>query len=151
MSFYPVPVFEDLSDALAYVDRLRAHHRTTGNWSLAQICRHLADSVNGSIDGFGVRRHRIMRRFFGRMALRNVFREGVLGDGFTVTESLTPPPDADLEESIEDLRRAIERYRAHIGPVRFHPFFGTLTRPEWDRLHRIHCAHHLRHAVPDAP
>ena len=32
-----------------------------------------------------------------------------------------------------------------------HPFFGAMTRPQWDHLHRIHCAHHLSFAVPEGP
>lgn len=142
-------VFDDLSQVLPEVRRLRTAHRVTGRWTLAQICRHLADSLNGSIDGFGVNRHRLMRVLFGRLALRRVFDTGSLDPGFTVTERLNPPADSDLDESIDLLERAVARYRAHAGPLRVHPFFGALSRSEWDRLHCIHCAHHLRRVVLD--
>lgn len=144
----PAPAFGDLGDVLPYVESLCHAHRTTGRWTLGQICRHLADSFDGSIDGFGDNRHRVMRTLFGRAALRRIFATGRLDDGFTVTTRLDPPADAELPESIEALRRAIDRYRAHTGPMHIHPFFGRLTREEWDRLHRIHCAHHLRRVVP---
>ncbi len=134
---------------MAELERLSHGHRTVGDWTLAQICRHLADSVDGSMDGFGVRHHLIMRRFFGRSALQRVFETDRLGSGFTVTVRLNPPGDCDQVDSTERLRRAISRYRAHRGALHFHPFFGALTRSEWDRLHCIHCAHHLRYAVPD--
>lgn len=141
--------FDDLDRVLAEVRRLRGAHHVTGQWSLAQTCHHLADSLNGSMDGFRVSRHRIMRVLFGRLALRKVFDTGEIDPGFTVTDRLNPPPDADLDDAVERLRAAVERYRAHAGALAVHPFFGKLTRREWDRLHCIHCAHHLRRVVPD--
>ena len=34
------------------VDRLLQGHRTVGNWSLGQICNHLAGSFIYSVEGF---------------------------------------------------------------------------------------------------
>lgn len=140
-------VFTDLSEVMPDVGRLDAGNRTTGNWSLAQICRHLADSLAGSMDGFGVDNHRVMRWLMGRRAFRSLLTDG-LAAGFTVSEKLNPPPNLNRDEMIEMLAGAIERYMAHTGALHFHPFFGHLTREEWDRLHLIHCAHHLSYAIP---
>jgi hypothetical protein len=142
--------FNDLSEVMPEVERLRRSHRTTGRWTLAQVCRHLADSFNGSIDGFGVRNHRVMRWLFGRRALQQVFAGETLGRGFTVTKNLDPPETCDENDCVEALAQAIQRFTDTSGPLHFHPFFGDLTRPEWDRLHRIHCAHHLSFVVPCA-
>ncbi len=141
--------FTNLDEVLADVDLLRAGHHTVGNWSLAQICRHLADSFSGSMDGFGVRNHRVMRFLFGRRALRDALLHGI-ATGFTVTERLTPPADVVLDETSAELVRAIDRYKQHTGPMHFHPFFGRLSRSEWDRLHLVHSAHHLSFAIADA-
>ncbi|NOS99929.1 MAG: DUF1569 domain-containing protein [Phycisphaerales bacterium] len=140
--------FADLTGIMPEVARLRRGHRTVGQWTLAQMCRHLADSFHGSIDGFGTNRHRIMRVFIGRRALRRVFAANGIGAGFTVTERLNPPSDAALDPSAADLDAAIRRFLAHCGPWDVHPFFGRLTREEWTRLHRIHSAHHLSFAIP---
>ena len=141
-------VYADVSEIMPDVYKLRNEHRTAGNWTLAQICRHLTDSVAGSMNGFGVKNHRIMRLLFGRRALADVFAGG-MGAGFTVTEKLTPPPDLDLDDAIEGLARMIDRYMSHAGPLHFHPFFGHMSRQEWDRMHCVHCAHHLSFAIPN--
>ena len=141
--------FADLAEVILEVERLRSVScRSTGRWDLAQTCTHLADSFTGSMDGFGVHRHVLMRLLFGRSALRDVFRTNSLGSGFTVTERLNPPLQVDLEHGTEALASAIDRFRSHSGPLHLHPFFGQLTKPEWDRLHRIHCAHHLSRIMP---
>jgi len=141
--------FTNLDQILVEVDLLRAGHHTVGNWSLAQICRHLADSFSGSMDGFGVRNHRVMRFLFGRRALRDALRHGI-APGFTVTDRLTPPADVVLDETVAELVCAVERYKQFIGPMHFHPFFGNLSRAEWDLLHLVHSAHHLSFAVATA-
>ncbi|MEE9296583.1 MAG: DUF1569 domain-containing protein [Phycisphaerae bacterium] len=142
-------VFADLSEVMPEVERLQAGgHRSTGRWTLAQVCVHLADSFTGSMDGFGVRRHRLMRVLFGRTALRRVFQTDSIDSGFTVTEKLNPPAQPDSEATVKRLASAIDRFQSHTGPLHFHPFFGRLTRPEWDHLHRIHCAHHLSRLIP---
>ena len=46
--------FSRLDEVMPDVDRLLAGHRTVGNWSLGQICNHLAKGIQGSIDGFDV-------------------------------------------------------------------------------------------------
>ncbi len=141
--------FNDLCEVMPEVERLRRGHRTIGRWTLAQVCRHLADSFDGSIDGFGVRNHRVMRWLFGRRALQRVFEGDSLGRGFTITESLNPPEECDEHDSAEALAQAIQRFAESNGPLRFHPFFGKLTPQEWERLHRIHCAHHLGFVLPE--
>ena len=39
--------FESLDEIMPEVDRLLEGHTTVGNWSLAQICRHLATVLPG--------------------------------------------------------------------------------------------------------
>lgn len=43
----------------------------------------------------------------------------------------------------------IARFAAFAGPLPAHPRLGTMTRDEWIRFHRLHCAHHLGFVVPD--
>ena len=62
-----------------------------------------------------------------------------------------PARRIDDREEAERLRQAITYYRASPGPSVPHVLFGPMTRPEWDRFHCIHAAHHLSFAIPDAP
>ncbi len=140
--------FGDLDAVLREVQRLRRGHRTLRNWTLAQVCRHLADTIHASIDGFDLRRHRIKRWFFRRPLLAYTYRFGIPA-GYTVDPKLTPPAGVDLEASHTRLEQAIRRYQTHGGPLHPHPLFGRLSRAGWDRMHRFHCAHHLSFVLPD--
>ena len=138
---------EDLSQIMPEVRRLEVSHRTVARWTLGQICKHLADGINGSIDGFDLSRHRLKRFFFAKQLLRYTFRYGI-PPNYRVDPSLTPPDEVDASAAIDELARAIARYQAHRGPLRPHPLFGTMRRDVWDRVHRVHCAHHLSFAIP---
>ncbi|MBI4718163.1 MAG: DUF1569 domain-containing protein [Planctomycetes bacterium] len=137
-----------VSDIIPEVDRLAASpHRSLGNWTLAQACKHLADSFDGSIEGFNMGRHRFKRWFFRRRMLAHAFTKGI-PRGATVDPALTPPADVDQPQARAELRRAIERYLGHRGRLKPHPLFGRMSRAEWDRLHCVHAAHHLSLLVP---
>jgi hypothetical protein len=138
---------EDLSQIMPEVRRLEVSHRTIARWTLGQICKHLADSINGSIDGFDLSRHRLKRFFFAKRLLRYTFRYGIPRN-YLVDPGLTPPDEVDASAAINGLARAIARYQAHRGPLRPHPLFGTMSRDVWDRVHCVHCAHHLSFAIP---
>ena len=118
-----------------------------GHWSLAQICKHLADSIHGSLDGFDMRNHRVKRFFLSKRLLRSMFEQGI-PRGYTVDPRLTPPAQVDLDDAVSALDRAIARYQDHRGRLRPHPLFGDMPRETWNRVHRFHCAHHLSFVIP---
>jgi hypothetical protein len=140
--------FASVPDILAEVRSLADRpHRTVGNWTLAQVCRHLADTINGSMDGLDLSRHRFKRFFLSKRLLQYTFRHGI-PPGYTVDPRLNPPPDVTLEASVAALERAIARYQSYEGRLRPHPLFGDLSRGTWDRLHCFHGAHHLSFVIP---
>ena len=141
--------FHDLRELLPEVRGLIPAHRTVGQWTLAQVCRHLADTINGSMDGFDLRRHRFKRFFLSKRLLRYTFRHGI-PPGYTIDPKLTPPPHVKLDETMLALERAVVRFRLHRGRLRAHPLFGDLSREMWDRLHCFHSAHHLSFVIPTA-
>jgi hypothetical protein len=132
------------------VRALLAGHETVGHWSLAQICRHLADTLNGSLDGMDLRNHRWKRRLTGKPLLLLTFRVGI-PPGFTVDPALNPPAGVELSVAVQELEAALARYQAHTGSLQSHPLFGRLSRRQWDRMHCFHCAHHLSFALPFSP
>jgi len=122
-------------------------HRTVGRWTLAQVCRHLADTITGSMEGFDLRRHRLKRFFLSKRLLRHAYEHGIPA-GYTVDPKLTPPPHVNLDEEAARLERVMERYRSYRGRLRAHPLFGDLSRAKWDQLHCFHGAHHLSFVIP---
>jgi hypothetical protein len=141
-------IFTRLGDVMPDVDRLLAGHQTVGNWSLGQICKHLADAFRFSVDGYGVQAPWLIRATIGRIALRRVLGEGRIKAGVRTPEEFVPKPGLDDRAEAEALRASIAYYVAHLETPAPHPFFGRLTKAENDRLHCIHCAHHLSFAIP---
>jgi len=141
-----VLAFDNLGELIPEVRRLIPGHRTVGQWTLAQVCRHLAGTINGSMDGFNLRRHRVKRFFLSKRLLRYTYRHGIT-PGYTVDPKLTPPPHLNLDEEAAGLEQAVERYRSYRGRLRAHPLFGDLSRQKWDQLHCFHAAHHLSFVI----
>ncbi|MGB2985852.1 MAG: DUF1569 domain-containing protein [Phycisphaerae bacterium] len=140
-------VFADVFQIMPEVRRLVPAHRTVANWSLGQICEHLARSFVGSMEGFDLSNHRIKRFFLRRKMLHVALTKGIPRD-YTVDENLTPPPKVDLREAVGALDAAIQRYQNHQGKLHAHPLFGKMPRDVWDRVHCVHCAHHLSLVLP---
>jgi nitrite reductase (NO-forming)/hydroxylamine reductase len=42
----------------------------------------------------------------------------------------------------------LARYLQHDGRLHAHPLFGNMPRETWDRVHCVHCAHHLSFVIP---
>lgn len=140
--------FDDLSQVLADAQTMsRRPHQSVGNWTLAQVCKHLADTIHGSVDGIRLGQHTLRRIFLGRVILRWTYKNGI-PPGVTLDPRLNPPPDCDFENAFAELQRAVSRYAAYTGRLKPHPIFGRLRRKAWDELHCFHCAHHLSHIVP---
>ena len=143
-----VLTFATLPGVLVEVRSLAGRpHQTVGNWTLAQVCRHLADTIDGSIDGLDLSRHRFKRFFLSKRLLRYTYRHGI-PPGYTIDPKLNPPSDVTFDESVAALERAVARYQSYEGRLRPHPLFGDLSREMWDRLHCFHGAHHLSFVVP---
>ena len=143
--------FHSFDEIVPDVERLVDGHSTVGNWSLAQICRHLADVLRLSVD-LPAGAISIDPARAGELAdaKRQAFEDGMIPEGMAGPPSLTPPDGPlDLVAEERGLREAIVHYAASPGPAIDHPFFGPLTKEEWDQAHLIHCSHHLSFAVPD--
>jgi len=137
-----------IDQVMPEVDRLLDGHTTVGNWSLAQICNHLASSYRMSVEGFGVKIPWLIRATIGRLAKREILGKGEMRTGIKLPEEFRPKPGLDHRAEAEALRAAIAYYLANPTPRAPHPIMGKLTNDEWDRFHCVHAAHHLRFAIP---
>ena len=132
------------------VDRLLRGHTTVGNWSLGQICGHLAQAIHRTIDGFppSTRIPWILRKTVCRLLLWHILRTGRFPAGFQAPAECQPAAGADARVEAESLRAALRRLAAHPGPLVEHPLSGPVSRGVWERFHCIHCALHLSFAIP---
>lgn len=143
--------FENLGQVMPEVDRLLAGHETVGRWSLGQICNHLTFALTASLEGFPTRPlPGAIRATAGRLILNQMLKSGHVVEGVWLPKAVKPRPGLDARAEAEALRAALGLFAADPEPKGLHPFFGKLTRDQWERYHRIHSAHHLSFAVPSA-
>jgi hypothetical protein len=139
--------YNSLDDIIPDVERLLEGHTTVGNWSLAQICKHLATVMRRWVD-LPASTPTDPSLWVTEEKKRQVFDSGMLPEGIQGPQQVMPTETLGERHEAEGLRQAIAHYKASSGPVIPHRFFGPLSKEEWDRLQLIHCAHHLSFAIP---
>jgi hypothetical protein len=139
--------YASFDDIMPDVERLLAGHTTAGNWSLAQICRHVANVLRRVVD-LPASTPSDPSKWVPEEQKKQVLESGRLPDGIQGPPETMPPDGLDAREEAEGLRRAIAHYRASAGPQIPHRILGPLTKAEWDKIQLIHAAHHLSFASP---
>jgi hypothetical protein len=139
--------YESFDDVMPDVERLLEGHTTVGNWSLAQICRHLAAVLRRHVDLPASTVFDPADRVSEEQK-RRMLQSGILPEGIVAPPGVLPEAARSEREEAEGLRAAIAYYRESPGPVVPHRILGPLTREEWDRFELAHLAHHLSFAVP---
>ncbi len=138
-------VFTHVDEIMPEVDRLTAAHAKVGQWTLAQICHHIASGIRYSTVGppctaEPTREEAVIRkRFFGLERFP---------DGAPAPPGTEPPTEIELEPAIELLRKSITRFATATDPAPLHPRLGPLSHDDWARFHCLHAAHHLGFLVP---
>lgn len=146
--------FNHLDDILAEAERLAAlPTRQLSNWSLGQICQHLAGAMNLSIDGVpsdAPFRAPLAMRILSRFLKRRFLNKG-MPPGFILPEGAPKalrPDNVAVGAALPILRAAIGRL-AREADRHPHPLFGRLSRAEWDQLHLRHAELHLSFIHPE--
>jgi Protein of unknown function (DUF1569) len=142
--------YASMAELLADADRLSSGPvKVLGNWSAGQIFRHLAFTMNASIDGFTVKFPWYLR------VMAWVFRKRLINSpmppGFNLPseggKALMPPPTS-TEAGLADLRAAIVRLEQEPGRA-WHPMFGQLDKDQWNKIHLHHACLHMSFIVPE--
>jgi Protein of unknown function (DUF1569) len=139
--------YQSFDEVMPDVERLLAGHTTVGNWSLAQICCHLATVARRVVD-LPASTPQDPSLWVGEEQKRKVLETGLLPESMPAPPQIVPTETLGEREEAEGLRQAIAYYRASSGPVIPHRIFGPLSKEEWDGLQLIHLAHHLSFAIP---
>lgn len=134
-----------LDDVHAMAGRPTRH---LGNWSLGQICEHLAKAMEYAVDGapFTVPWY---LRLAGPLVKNRVLTRP-LKPGFKLPKSAAAylPSNTDAATGIARLEAAIARYQ-QTAELKPHSVLGHLSRDEWDQLNFRHAEMHLSFIVPD--
>jgi hypothetical protein len=136
--------FDEVLQRLDAIDAAGDRARTREGWALPQVLSHCAQSVELSIEGFPVMRAALFRGTIGRIVRARFLSRGAMShDRTAVIPGAEPLGDVPLAASSARLRRSIDRFRAHSGPLAPHFVFGSPERSDYERLHAFHIADHL--------
>lgn len=140
--------FSSYEDLLADVHAMNAQpSRHLGNWSLGQICEHLAKAIEYAVDGAPFKAPWVLRAVGPLIKKRIITRP--MKPGFRLPKSANEylPVNPDAAIGIARLEQAIARYRA-AEQVQPHAIFGPMTREQFDQLTFRHAEMHLSFVVP---
>lgn len=142
--------FASLDEIVADAEVLARHgYEPLGNWSLGQVCDHLARGMHSSIDGFGFAAPLWVR--LGGRAMRwwllwRGFPAGMSLEG-EAAAALMPADDVSDEQGLEALHRAVNRLKVDRSRQPS-PVLGPMSPRQWDRFHFRHAELHLGFLVP---
>ncbi len=146
----PLAVVAERACALA-----QAATTPTAQWSLAQMCEHIALSIEATIVDqeltVGENRSRGLMHRYGP-ARRWLFRRIILTAGYSprgvrAPEMVRPSEDASLDTELRHLEAAARAFDAaatetgRVWPAQ--RFTGLLSPAQWRRFHHVHAAHHF--------
>jgi hypothetical protein len=143
--------FSSLDDAVAYARRCLARgYDQTGNWDLAQTCRHMSDWLRAPLDGLP-KMSLLMKltmgmlsRTSGPVMVRRFLSDRRLAAGMGTLNSTVHPPEADATAAVEEFATVAARFTAHKGPwLRPSPLVVNLDPKQTMELQIVHCMHHF--------
>ncbi len=122
--------------------------RQLGNWSLGQVCEHLANTMDMSLDGVQGTFPWYLRMVGPLVKTRIITRP--MSPGFKVPKTVFGllPVGQDAAGGVAGMERAVARLR-QTNERAPHPLFGKMTCDEWDQLHMRHSEMHLSFIVAD--
>lgn len=141
--------FSDWNQALADIDHLcQKGYEKCGNWDLTRILDHVGEGLRTAVHGNPHRANFIVQWIARRFILPGVFKRRRMQAGIKVPDWWLPGPERDERPSVEQFQREIAAFQAASGPLHPHPFFGPLSKEEWNNLALIHAGHHLSFLIP---
>jgi hypothetical protein len=143
------PRFHNYDELLADAQALHANgYERQGTWSLGQVCRHLAGTMEKSLEGFPKSEPWYIRFVARTFVLPSILKHQQHKRRYPAPAYLVPPDGEDDRVGLEALKSAVARLKAHPGELQFHPVFGKMTRPQWQEFHLWHCENHFSYLLP---
>jgi len=141
--------FQNWTEALADIDYLnRAGYARAGNWDLSQVADHVGEGLRTALRGNDHRGPWIIRRLIGPLILKRILRDRRMKAGIKVPKWWLPGPTHDESAAIDQFRSEILAFQAMTTTPFPHPFFGAMTKQQWNDLALVHAAHHLSFLIP---
>lgn len=143
-------VFVALGDAMQEVERLASAAvepllpATAWNWS--QTLEHCAQSIEFSLQGFPAPKSALFQNTLGAAAFNVFALRGRMSHNLAEPIPGAPALDVsapDASAALARLRKAVQDFAAHAGPLQPHFAYGALSRAQYEQAHAMHLANHL--------
>ena len=136
-----------LTAMLARLDRLRPDSaRQWGKMSIGQMLAHCQPPLRVALGELPLKRS-LIGLLFGRMAKKKLLSPEPWKHGMPTAPEFRITDARDFDQERAALRTLVQRFGS-AGPSGLtplpHPFFGPLTKEEWQGLQWRHLDHHLR-------
>lgn len=140
----PVKAPATLAEAQAAVQALGSGWRCTGQWTLAQVLEHAAQSVDCSMRGFPQPKPAWFRASVGRGAFAMFQRRGRMSHDLAAAIPGAPavPRDIALPHAVAHLLQSLREFEAWSGPLQPHFAYGALNKAAYTQAHLMHLADH---------
>lgn len=119
--------------------------QTLGNWTQAQNYKHIALSLETSIDGSSFMLP-APARWMMSLLMKKRFLTNTIPAGFKTAKQMIASETTSLEDALGDLRSAIARGKSEPNRA-IHPGFGKIDREEWDQFSLRHAEEHMSFLV----
>jgi hypothetical protein len=119
---------------------------TTGQWNLAQIYTHLAQSVEFSMSGYPQSKSWLFQNTLGSTAFLAFSTKGSMNHG--LAEAIPGAPDlpaqGDPAQALLRLRYSFQAFAQFEGALQPHFAYGELSKAEYEQAHVMHLNNHLQ-------
>ncbi len=143
----PKPVFKNFDEVITDIEQLASGKIvTSGNYTFAQIVKHLATTNQMVIGEIVPPKLPLMMRMLMPL-MRKKILNGPVEPGFKLPNTAMQTffwdtSDVQLSDAIDKFKRSVEAYRKN-GPLPVHPIFGKATAEEIEGITLRHAAMHL--------
>ncbi|MBX9789138.1 MAG: DUF1569 domain-containing protein [Pirellulales bacterium] len=135
--------------ALADIDQLhQTGYQRAGNWDLSQILDHVGEGLRTATRGNKNQGPWIVRKLLGPIILKRILKQRRMKAGIKVPQWWLPGPKHDESAAVDKFRADLSAFEKMITTPFPHPFFGQLSKAQWNDLILIHAAHHLSFLTP---
>lgn len=114
-----------------------------GKMSAAQMMAHCIEGFRSAYGETKLKRN-LLGVLFGGMAKKTMMGDKPFKQGLPTDKSFLIKDNRDFEEEKKKLVGYIKKFDKGFITKDKHPFFGTMTTEEWDKLMAKHLDHHLR-------
>lgn len=122
--------------------------QSSGEWTAAQIFRHCAQSIEGSLTGFPLQKSPLFQQTAGKLALFSFKAAGAMTHPLAeaipgmATLDKNEDPQQALTLLITELEAFITRSQAN-EPLQPHFAYGALSATDYQAAHWLHLQNHL--------